>query len=152
MGKVRKKKIPVKGTKVTRVTGEQATARKVVPTPEEGYLDAEGRKRLTREDLLEIELLRVKANEQMQMAQKMHLNAEQIEFNAKLSAKALRQEALLAEKRSAQYKDEQALLFNRLGPKYGINFKVATYDDETGIIQVMDEKEPTDKPPDTTIN
>jgi len=94
---------------------------------------------LKKEHLLEIELLRMKAEERMRYAQKCHLEAEKIETNAVLSARAQRHEALLAEKAVNDYKNEQKDLFNRLNKVYGVDFRKSTYDDITGIITVVED-------------
>jgi len=94
---------------------------------------------LSRQDLLEIEFLRIKAEERIRYAQKCHLEAEKIEINATLACRAQRQEALAAEKRAEEYKQQQIQLFIELGKKYDIDFKKSTYDDETGIITIVDD-------------
>lgn len=143
--------------KVSGAKGMDKSSRKVQLKPGQGFLDDEGRLCMTKEDLLEVELYRAKALERDVAAQKLHLQAEQMEFNTKLTVKALRKEALVAEAQAQKLKDDQKRLFNKLGPKYGVNFKKSTYDDETGIILVIDEvldKQDKKKPekPDETIN
>lgn len=144
----RGKKVVEKDSKVVRVPqakkvkgedGKTVRARKVKLTPGEGFLDDEGRTRLTRQDLLEVEVLRLKVEERKRAAQSLHLKADQMELNTRLSVRALRTEAVAMEKQSASYQDEQALLFNKLSKKYKVDFKKATYDDETGIITVIED-------------
>ena len=96
---------------------------------------------LTREHLLEIEVYRLKATEQMLIAQTRHAQAEQLQLNSALRVKGLRQEALQAEKALEKFRDEKKLLLNRLSTEYGIDFRKVTYDDETGIITVEDDTE-----------
>ncbi len=131
-----------KKKKAKKAPPKRKNVKRVKLTPSAGHLDQDGQRRLSREHLLEIELLRVKADERRQAAQKLHLKAEQTEFNANLMAKALRHDALACEKQVEQFKDEQALLFNRLGSEYGVDFKKSTYDDETGIILVIENELP----------
>lgn len=100
---------------------------------------------LSRQDLLEVEFLRVKAEERTRFAQKCHLEAEKIEINGVLAIKAQRQEALAAEKKAEEYRQEQARLFSKLGKKYDVDFKKSTYDDETGIITVVEDDKKKEK-------
>jgi len=116
-----------------------ARPKKTQRTPSKKYINETGQLCLTREHLLEIELLRVKRSEKVLIAQARHAQAEKLHLNSVLQVKALRHEALAAERGANEFKDEQKLLFNRLGPVYGIDFRKVTYDDETGIITVLEE-------------
>lgn len=145
MPKNTKKKIMKKTSGKKKTTGQksiEATARRINLKPNSRYINTDGQPQFEESDLLKVENLRLKAVNARQAAINLHQAAEQIEFNAKIEAKAKRNEALVCERLQQKYQDEQSLLFNKLGPKYGIDFKKSTYDDETGIILIMDLEEP----------
>ena len=141
----------------TKDTPLPKTSKQVQLKPGEGFLDDSGRKCLEEVDLLKIELLRVKAEEQKQIGMKLHLNATQVEFNSNLTVRAMRNDAMAAEREAVEFKRAQEKLFIELGPKYGVDFKAATYDDETGIITIFEETKKSNesdikKAPDETVN
>ena len=104
------------------------------------HLTSDGQLCLTRTHLLEIELLRSKHQAEIFFAQARNAQADKVEVDAILQVRALRQEAAAAGRRALEFSDDSKLLFNRLGPEYGIDFRKSTYDDETGIIQVSDDE------------
>jgi len=140
MGKdTKKKKSPKK--KVTRQKGLQATRRNVDLKPGQGFVNADGQLQMERSDLLEVENLRLKAEERKKAAINAHKEAELKELNARIEIKTLRQTALAIEQEERVFRKQLSNLFTSFNSKYGVDFLQCTYDDETGIITVIDQIE-----------
>lgn len=131
--------VKIKKKKTIRKKAIPENSKKVQMKPDAQFLDDQGRLRFTRQDLLEVENYRLRAESHTKQAQNLHLKAEQHEVNARLTVRALRNDALAEEKKAAAIREDQRNLFIRLGQKYKVDFKLATYDDESGVILVHED-------------
>lgn len=96
---------------------------------------------LTREHLLQVELNLAQVQAAMSEAKALHSLAQLKEQEAALLVRSLRAEAMAQEKKAIEIKGKSDALWVKLSKMYGIDFKHAGYDDQTGLITVDPRRE-----------
>ena len=91
---------------------------------------------LTREHLLQAELYLSQIAALVIESKSLHNEAALREQEAILTVRSLRQEAMDRERKSVEKRAEADRFWIEMSGLYGINFKNAGYDDQTGIITV----------------
>ena len=91
---------------------------------------------LTREHLLEAELLLSKITALQAESKSLNSDAQIEEQNATLRIRALRHEGSQKAKKAIEMRIMLNSFWDRMGTLYGIDFKHAGYDDQTGIITI----------------
>lgn len=106
------------------------------------YTNEEGQICLCREDLLEVELYRARFLEREAYSREKQHQADLAVLNHENLVRNLIQQSKDASQQALSLRQEQRELFDRLGPKYEVDFSQSTYDDVTGIITMIEEKSP----------
>jgi len=96
---------------------------------------------LSREHLLEAELLLSKTEAAQAKSRDMHKGAELTEQTAILQVRAMRQEAMRHESAAQQLIMQRREFWDKMATLYGIDFAHAGYDDQTGVITVDTRRE-----------
>jgi len=133
--KVKKKvkKAVVKKTDAKKVDVKKTDATKVPMVPNKDGIPVPA---LSKQNLLEAELLLSKTEQFQAKSQNKHKEAELLEQKSILQVRALRHDALAFEQETRRILVERATFWDKMGKLYGIDFKHAGYDDQTGIITV----------------
>lgn len=102
-------------------------------------VNADGVLCLTREHLLELELMHSKLLETKGRVQNRVLEAEKLEREALLQSRALRADAQQFQQEFYQLEDDKKRLNNRLSEHYGVDFKQVSYNSDTGVLNVQED-------------
>jgi len=99
------------------------------------------KKMLTREDLLELELMDARIKQTAAQAALLSLEADDEERRVVLKLRKKRALARDIAGENQQFVDNKSRLLNRLTEKYGVNFKAegTVYDTETRVIDFIEE-------------
>ena len=106
--------------------------------------------KLTRCDLLELALLHAKIALCVEAVQQRATRLVVAELQAAAQVRELRQEAAAIEQRKLGTERELSKLVEQLSDKYGVDLAVRSYDDETGMIDELDDDD--EQPEETDEN
>lgn len=99
----------------------------------------EAKPKLDREDLYRVETLYLKMELAQAKKENCELRAQLEEQRALLHVRSLRADAELHSRDATTHRSSAQAFMLSLGPKYGVDFTKATYDDESGAITVIEE-------------
>ena len=108
--------------------------------------------KLTRCDLLELALMHAKIALCVEAVQQRATRLVVVELQAAAQVRELRQEAAAIEQRKLGIERKLSELVEKLSDKYGVDLATRSYDDDTGVIDELDDDDDDEQLEETDEN